>query len=86
MHTYLKKHDTPIDAINVLAVVNFMAGQKVRCVKADPMDDHCGIADHLRWHVGDEFIVESVDVLPFGTFLNDGNGHNLNASRAIVVG
>ena len=70
----------------VLAEVNFKAGQKVRCVKNDPMDDRCGIADHLRWHIGDEFIIESVDVYPWGTFLNDGKGHNLNARRAIVVG
>lgn len=86
MHTDSKKHDTPTDANNVLAAVNFTAGQKVRCIKADPMDDHCGVADNLRWHVGDEFIVKSVDIFPWGTFLNDGNGHNLNARRAEVVG
>lgn len=80
------KNDTHTDANNVLAAVNFTAGQKVRCIKNDPMDDRCGIADHLRWHIGDEFIVESVDVYPWGTFLNDGKGHNLNARRAEVVG
>lgn len=65
--------------------VKFSAGQRVRCTKNDPMDAHVGIADENRWHIGDEFVVESVEEYPWGVFLNDGEGHNLNARRAEVV-
>ena len=73
------------DANTVLAEVKFRAGQRVRCIKADPMDDHVGIDDKNRWHIGDEFIIESVDEYPWGVFLNDGEGHNLNARRAVAI-
>lgn len=63
----------------------FIVGQKVKCVKNDPMDDMYDVHDDLRWHIGDEFIVDSIDVFPYGTFLNDGKGHNLNVKRAVVV-
>ena len=64
---------------------NFEPGQTVRCKREDPMDDHCRIADENRWHVGDEFVIDRVDVQVYGTFLHDGKGHNLDADRAELV-
>ena len=76
----------PANSTNiVLGEVKFQAGQLVRCIKADPMDEHVGIEDKNRWHIGDEFIIESVEEYPWGVFLNDGEGHNLNARRAVVI-
>lgn len=69
----------------VLNNFQIKVGDKVRCIKNDPMDDHCGIAEHLRWHIGDEFYVWKVETLPWGTFLHDGQGHNLNIKRAELV-
>jgi len=63
----------------------FIVGQKVKCIKNDPMDDMYDIHDDLRWHIDDEFIVDSIDVFPYGTFLNDGKGQSLNANRAQLV-
>lgn len=63
----------------------FRRGQKVRCVKNDRMDDECNIAEKSRWHIGDEFIVKNIEVLPWGTFLFDGEGHDLNANRAEII-
>ena len=60
-------------------------GQRVRCVKDDPADDYYGIADELRWHIGDEFIIESIKVEPYGTFLYNSEGQNLNIKRAKLV-
>jgi len=65
--------------------MSFKKGQKVRCVKKSGLDNEARIAEHLRWHIGDEFIIEKVEVKPWGTFLYDGNGHNLSAWRAEVV-
>lgn len=65
--------------------VAFKKGQRVRCIKKDPMDDRCNISEHLRWHIGDEFMIDSVDKFPWGVFLNDGEGHNLDARRALVI-
>ena len=57
-------------------------GDRVRCVKDDPMDEHCGVDYKNRWHIGEEFIVKEVEVKPWGTFLHDGKGHNLDIKRA----
>ena len=83
-----KQNDTTEPAISsngVLGEVKFRAGQRVRCIKADLMDEHVGIEDKNRWHIGDEFIIESVEEYPWGVFLNDGEGHNLNARRAVAI-
>jgi len=79
------KNETPTFGNTVLGEVKFCTGQRVRCIKADPMDEHVGIEDKNRWHIGDEFIIESVDEYPWGVFLNDGKGHDLNARRAVVI-
>jgi len=63
----------------------FEKGQKVRCIKDDKMDDACNISEENRWHVGDEFIVKNIEVLPWGTFLFDEEGHDLNANRAEII-
>jgi len=60
-------------------------GQRVRCIKDDPCDEYYGIEDELRWHIGDEFIIESIGVEPYGTFLYDSEGHNLDIKRAKIV-
>lgn len=64
---------------------DFKAGQRVRVFKDDPMDDRLGIAHENRWHIGDEFVIASVQSSLAGTFLDDGKGHNLNAKRAEIV-
>lgn len=60
-------------------------GEKVRCIKNDRMDDHVGIPEDKRWHIGDEFIVVKIEELPYGTFLYNNKGQNLNLKRAAVV-
>jgi hypothetical protein len=70
---------------NKTKMINFSTGQKVRCIKDDPKDDRYGIPNNIRWHIGDEFIIDRVEVLPYGTFLCDNIGNNLNAKRAIIV-
>ena len=70
---------------NTTELQEFKAGQTVRCNKNDPMDAHCGIEDKNRWHIGDEFVIDHVEVKVYGTFLHDGKGHNLSADRAELV-
>lgn len=60
-------------------------GKRVRVIKDDPMDDRVGIENHLRWHIGDEFVVKNVVAHPHGVFLHDVDGHNLNIRRAELV-
>ena len=49
------------------------------------MDDACNIADELRWHIGDEFKVCKIEILPWGCFLYNKEGQNLNVKRAELV-
>jgi len=69
----------------LLAAVNSVVGKKVRVVKEDKLDDACNIADNLRWHIGDEFIVYKIEILPWGCFLHNKEGQNLNVKRAELV-
>lgn len=69
----------------MLAEVKFSVGQVVTCFKKDRMDDICQIPDDKRWNIGDSFTIKSIDTYPWGTFLNDGLGHNLNAVRALAI-
>ena len=63
----------------------FKTGQTVKCIKDDPRDNFYGIEDDKRWHIGDKFIINTIDIYPYGIYLNDGNGHNLDAERAEIV-
>lgn len=69
----------------LLAAVNSVVGKNVRVIKDDKMDDAFGIADNLRWHIGDEFKVCKVEILPWGCFLHNNEGQNLNIKRAELV-
>jgi len=69
----------------LLAAVNSVVGKKVRVIKDDKMDDAFNIADNLRWHIGDEFEVCKIELLPWGCFLHNKEGQNLNVKRAELV-
>ena len=69
----------------LLAAVDSVVGKKVRVVKEDKLDDAFNIADNLRWHIGDEFIVCKIEILPWGCFLHNKEGQNLNVKRAESV-
>jgi len=58
---------------------------KVRVIKADKMDEACRIPDDKRWHIGDEFIVDKVEITPWGIFLHDNDNHNLDYKRAEII-
>lgn len=87
----MKKENTeqepnkPMAYDTLLAVVNDVVGKTVRVIKEDRLDDACGIKDHLRWHVGDEFIVRKIEIVPWGVFLYNGDGNNLSLKRAELV-
>ena len=70
----------------LLAVVRTIVGKNVRVIKKDRLDDACNIADKLRWKIGDEFKVVKIECLPWGIFLYDDNGNNLNYRRAELIG
>jgi len=74
-----------IDTKQVLAAVDVTVGDTVRCYKDDPADGDYGIALDKRWHVGETFIVTKVKETPWGIFLHDDSGHNLNIIRAELV-
>lgn len=69
----------------LLAAVDSVVGMTVRVIKEDKMDDVCGIADGLRWHIGDEFKVCKIEILPWGCFLYNNLGQNLSIKRAELV-
>lgn len=69
----------------LLAAVNSVVGKTVRVIKEDKLDDACNIADELRWHIGDKFQVCKVEILPWGCFLYNKEGQNLNVKRAELV-
>jgi hypothetical protein len=60
-------------------------GIKVKCVKNDGADDHYGFAEELRWHIGDELIVTDIHIAPYGTFLCNYKGQNINIKRCEFV-
>lgn len=60
-------------------------GCEVMCIKEDKMDDICNIKKELRWQIGDRFIVAKIEKTPWGTFLYDDNGHNLDIRRALII-
>lgn len=60
-------------------------GIKVKCVKDDGADGYYGIADELRWHIGDELIVTDIHIAPYGTFLHNHLGQNINMKRCEFV-
>lgn len=66
-------------------IKEFEKGKKVRCVKDDKMDEAFNIPEENRWHIGDEFIIKDIEVFPWGTFLFDEEGHNLDVNRAEIV-
>jgi len=73
----------PINEIKLLK--EKWVNKRVACVKEDPMDDHCGIPEENKWQIGEEFVVDSLEIEPYGIFLHDGKGHNLNIRRAIII-
>lgn len=73
------------DIQSLLSEVHDIVGKKVRVIKDDKMDDHAGVADHLRWHIGDEFKVTQIKIKPWGCFLYNNKGNNLNYKRAELV-
>jgi hypothetical protein len=60
-------------------------GIKVKCVKNDGADDYYGFAKELRWHIGDELIVTDILIAPYGTFLCNYKGQNINIKRCEFV-
>jgi hypothetical protein len=66
-------------------IVNDVVGKTVRVIKEDRLDDSCAIEDHLRWHIGDEFLVVKIEIMPWGCFLYNKEGNNLNLKRAELV-
>ena len=81
-----KQTDSKPELYTVLAVVYSIMGKTVRVVKNDKLDDTCNIDDKLRWHIGDEFKVCKIECLPWGIFLHNNKGQNLNYKRAELVG
>ena len=67
------------------ALTAVRVGCKVRCFIEDKADSFYGIAEELRWRVGDEFIVTDIHIAPYGTFLYNYKGQNLNIKRAEFV-
>lgn len=60
-------------------------GSKVRCIKNDKLDDFCHINEKLRWQIGDEMIVHDIEEHPWGTFLFDSEGHDINMRRVELI-
>jgi len=80
-----KQTDSKPELYTVLAVVYSIMGKTVRVVKNDKLDDACNIEDKLRWNIGDEFKVCKIECLPWGIFLHNNKGQNLNYKRAKLV-
>tara|TARA_R110000803_G_scaffold210521_1_gene282536 strand:- start:953 stop:1216 length:264 start_codon:yes stop_codon:yes gene_type:complete len=80
-----KQENKSNELYTLLAVVRTIVGKKVRVIKEDRMDDACNIADILRWKIGDEFKVVKIECSPWGIFLYNGNGNNLNYKRAELI-
>ena len=85
MKTQTIENSQATDVYTLLAVVNTIVGKKVRVIKEDRMDDACNIADELRWHIGDEFKVCKIECVPWGIFLYNDKGQNLNYKRAELI-
>lgn len=69
-----------------LAVVyKTIVGKNVRVIKEDGMDDACNIEDKLRWKIGEEFKVCKIECVPWGIFLYNDKGQNLNYKRAELI-
>lgn len=66
-------------------VVDLIIGRTVKVIKDDYLDVKCDIADELRWHIGDDFIVRKIVIEPWGCFLRDKDAHSLNIERAELV-
>ena len=71
--------------LEMLASVDTIIGQKARVIKKDKRDDYYGIAEHLRWHIGDEFIIRKIEILPYGCFLYDNEGQNVSIKRVTII-
>ena len=85
MKTQTIENSQATDVYTLLAVVNTIVGKKVRVIKEDRMDDACNIADELRWCIGDEFKVCKIECVPWGIFLYNDKGQNLNYKRAELI-
>ncbi len=78
-----KKKET--DVYTLLSVANTIVGKNVRVIKEDEMDDACNIEDKSRWKVGEEFKVCKIECVPWGIFLYNDKGQNLNYKRAELI-
>lgn len=65
--------------------IDLRSGQKVKCIKEDPLDEAFHVSGPLRWNIGDELIVDSISFRPWGIFINDAEGHNIEISRVAIV-
>lgn len=69
------------DSLNKLYNNPIKVGDTVECVKNCGLDDAGGFAQELRWHIGDRIVVDKIESFPWGTFLNDDKGHNIDIKR-----
>jgi len=60
-------------------------GIKAKCIKDDGANAYYGILDELRWRIGDELIVTDIYITPYGTFLHNHKGQNINTKRCELV-
>lgn len=78
------KQESSIILDDILKPMNNIIGKTAKVFKNDLMDDRCNISEELRWKIGDEFKICKVECLPWGTFIYNDKGQNLNSKRAKI--
>ena len=78
-----KWEDIKRNALKLEKAQSIRVGDIVECVKEDRMDVY--FEEHNCWQIGERFEVKKIETLPYGTFLHDGNGHNMCIKRAKLI-
>ena len=75
----MKKKYLELEKVQTIRV-----GDIVECIADDPVDKHYGFAKKNCWQIGESFKVKKIETFPYGTFLHDGKGHNMDINRAKI--